>query len=73
MYADVLGIRMGLSTPLADRPYFEFSSSSEQTTKRVVWGAGIGPARLSLVRYTKKIAMCEYRGILISFDAVVHF
>ena len=24
-----------------DRPRFEFSSSSERTTKRVTWGAGI--------------------------------
>ena len=31
------GIRIGLSAPVADRPYFEFSSSSERTTKRVLW------------------------------------
>ena len=31
-----VGIRMGLSAPVADRPYFEFRSSSERTTKRVV-------------------------------------
>ena len=46
-----LGIRMGLSAPVADRPYFEFASSSEWTTKRVTWGAGIGPTRLSHVVY----------------------
>ena len=38
---------MGLSAPVADRPYLESSSSSEQYTKHVVRGAGIGPARLS--------------------------
>ena len=32
----VLEIRMGLSTPVVDRPHFEFSSSSERTKKRVV-------------------------------------
>ena len=68
----VLGIRMDLPAPMADRPYFEFSSSSERTKKRVVWGAGTGPARLSHVVYQKKLAIGEYRGILINLDAVVH-
>ena len=45
---------MGLSAPVVDRPYFEFSNSSERSTKRVVWGAGIGPARLSHEVYKKK-------------------
>ena len=64
---------MGLSDPVADRSYFEFSSSPERTTKRVVWGAGIGPARLSHEVYKTKLAKGEYRSILISLDAVVHF
>ena len=38
---------------MSDRPYFEFSSSSERTTKRVTWGAGKGPARSSHVVYKK--------------------
>ena len=46
-YVYILGIRIGPSAPMADRPCFQFSSSSERTTKRVVWGAGVGPARLS--------------------------
>ena len=32
----VLGFRMGLSAPVANRPSFEFSSSSERITERVV-------------------------------------
>ena len=69
----VIEIRMGLSDPVADGSYFEFSSSPERTTKRVVWGAGIGPARLSHEVYKTKLAKGEYRSILISLDAVVHF
>ena len=38
---------MGLSAPVADRPYLESISSSEQCTKHVAWDAGIEPARLS--------------------------
>ena len=41
----VPGIRMGLSAPMANRPYSGSSSTSEQTvnTKRMIRGAGIGP------------------------------
>ena len=67
---------MGISAPLADWPYFEVSGSSERITKRVVWGAGTSAASLSHVpgSIQKKLAITigEYRGILISLDAVVH-
>ena len=49
----LLGTRMGLSTPMVDRPYLEYSSSSERTTKRVIRGAGIRPARSSHALYQK--------------------
>ena len=68
----ILWIRMGLSASVADRPYVEFSSSSERATKRVVWGAGIEPARFAHVVYEKKMATGTYSGILISSDAVVN-
>ena len=38
----VLGIRIGLSAPTADRPYSGFSSTSDEL--RNVCGAGIGPS-----------------------------
>ena len=44
----------GVSAPMADRPYFEFSSSSERATKLVVCGAGVGPAKSSHV-VSKKV------------------
>ena len=44
---------MGLSAAVADRPYFEFSTSSERFEKLVASGAGIGYARLSHVVYKK--------------------
>ena len=102
---------MGFSAPVADRPYFEFGSSSERSTKRVTSGASIELAWLSHAvfsapvadrpyfefgssseRSTKRhmgckyraclviscsiqtmLAIGEYRGILISLNAVVHF
>ena len=75
----VLGIRMGLSAPVAHRPYLEFRSvpndlRNERTTKRVVWSARIGPAWLSRTCSIQETsAMREYGGILIYFDPVVHW
>ena len=65
-----LGIGMSLSAPVADRQNFAFCSSSERTTKRVVGGAGLGPGYF--MWHKNKFATGEYRGILISLDAVVH-
>ena len=51
---NLLGIRTGSSAPVADGTYLEFSRSSERTMQRVVWGAGIWPARLSHVVNEKR-------------------
>ena len=64
---------MGLSAPATDRPYFEFSSSFERTTKRVMQGAGVGPATSSHQACIKMLVIGEYRGIRSSLDAVVHY
>ena len=52
------------------------SSASDQTAKRVIWYAGVGPARSShvpVVLYQKKLAMRAYWGILSSLNAVIHY
>ena len=49
----MLEIKIGLSAPMMDRPHFEFSSSSERTTKNVIRVPGVGPARSSHVVYNK--------------------
>ena len=49
----LLGIRNGLCSKVADRPYFELSSSSERITNLVVWGASMVPFKLSHVVYKK--------------------
>ena len=61
-----LGVRMSLSAATADQPYLEFGSSSERTTKRVIWGAGIAPAWLSHVVY-------KNRWVLSRSDAMVRY
>ena len=63
---------MDLSAPMEDRPYLNSTVRPKRNTKRML-GACIGPARSSHVVYQKKLAIGEYRGILSSLDAVVHY
>ena len=37
----LIGIRIGISAPLADRPYFGFRSTSDKTAKRMPYGIRI--------------------------------
>ena len=54
---------------------FEYGSFVRtRTTKGVVWGADIGFASLShILQIVKKMAISEYRGILVRLGAVLHF
>ena len=64
MYICVLGIKMGLSAPMADRPYSGFSYSSERTTKHMIRGADIGASIDTVIMpYTRQRGYpCENRN-----------
>ena len=61
---------MGLSAPVVDPPHF-FNLAVRPNALQNVWCEVACWVISSGIR--KKLAIGEYRGILISLDAVVHF
>ena len=58
---------------MADRPLFEFCSSSGRTTYETCNEVQALDLLGHIIYYTKEVATGEYRGILSSLDAVEHY